>query len=688
MVIYMELKKIKRINRKTTLIIVIIILLGIYQLFSNGVFSCSIETDDSTLSKVEYKAILLDEPETRNSLLVTERLSYESGVGNDGNNLATLRRELPNNFIDNVTIFYYKNYVKKIGNGTEKLCTKIKAAWNCSSQSDEYIENSSLEIENNQAVINIITDKHDLEDYVYEVEYTVRNVASRYNDASELYLSIFKGDGISSDIYYLDYLSVEILIANKDMPKKGNYIYHTYGSDCFIYDVAESDTKNPGYHTFFFEADEDTMNFNILKEHPHISFSLLAFNSDKSIFTENLHSYDIKKTDYLDIALNRINTHKNLVKDYNFEASIKDYVLMVSIVISLIVLFFVFKWDNKARKKCNIKRKNTDIQYYRDIPSDLDPYFAANLVFIKEKEKPDIKNIYGAMLLNLEKKGYIDLQKIKNDEESDQNNIILKSLYIPNSKTNKNGKQLECLSPNEKRYLNLIIKYIGDDDYITFNDFQDCFLIDESAVSKFNKKLKDSVVEIGIKQNYFNDEKYDAFKTKGLLLSKRFLAIAIILLFLSSFTLNDIKIYVFKTSFYVVLITLIMCSIYLNICSKKYISLTEFGKEEYAKWRALYNFINEGTLLKEKELLDATLWEQYLVYATAFGISEKVSDSLELFDQDNIKNPILFDILYRQQLYTDLYDLPENCPQKRLLKSKYGLFSEFEEDNEINEKKE
>jgi uncharacterized membrane protein len=58
--------------------------------------------------------------------------------------------------------------------------------------------------------------------------------------------------------------------------------------------------------------------------------------------------------------------------------------------------------------------------------------------------------------------------------------------------------------------------------------------------------------------------------------------------------------------------------------------LLKFGEDEYAKWRGLYNFLNSNTLINERTVIELPLWEKYLIYATAFGISEKVINALKI----------------------------------------------------------
>jgi uncharacterized membrane protein len=53
------------------------------------------------------------------------------------------------------------------------------------------------------------------------------------------------------------------------------------------------------------------------------------------------------------------------------------------------------------------------------------------------------------------------------------------------------------------------------------------------------------------------------------------------------------------------------------------------GRLLCAKWENFYKFLNDMTLMRDKAPSDIVLWEQYLVYATAFGIAGKVRDSMK-----------------------------------------------------------
>ena len=90
-------------------------------------------------------------------------------------------------------------------------------------------------------------------------------------------------------------------------------------------------------------------------------------------------------------------------------------------------------------------------------------------------------------------------------------------------------------------------------------------------------------------------------------------------------------------------IALIYRAIYFNVKSHELLLLTQYGVDERAKWYGLYNFLNSDTLMNEKDINDITIWEKYLIYATAFGISDKVIKAIKIRAVDlNIdQSPIL-----------------------------------------------
>src|SRR5699024_8390006 len=106
--------------------------------------------------------------------------------------------------------------------------------------------------------------------------------------------------------------SGEILIPQKDMPQKGNYIAHTFGTNNHTFKYNESDSINPGYHTFYFNLNKNDLKFKNYNQ--YLEFTLLSFNEDKHIFTDyapdNYYSNDV----YLEEAKDALQEYDNLLK--------------------------------------------------------------------------------------------------------------------------------------------------------------------------------------------------------------------------------------------------------------------------------------------------------------------------------------------------------------------------------------
>jgi len=57
--------------------------------------------------------------------------------------------------------------------------------------------------------------------------------------------------------------------------------------------------------------------------------------------------------------------------------------------------------------------------------------------------------------------------------------------------------------------------------------------------------------------------------------------------------------------------------------------LSDIGKEELAEVMGLKKYLDEFTLIAEREITETVIWKDYIVYATLFGIADKVIKQLE-----------------------------------------------------------
>ncbi len=63
------------------------------------------------------------------------------------------------------------------------------------------------------------------------------------------------------------------------------------------------------------------------------------------------------------------------------------------------------------------------------------------------------------------------------------------------------------------------------------------------------------------------------------------------------------------------------------------------GIDEIAKWKGLKKYMQEFSMLDKREVPEIAIWEYFLVFATVFGIADKVLEQLKIVYPD-IENTI------------------------------------------------
>lgn len=477
------------------------------------------------------------------------------------------------------------------------------------------------------------------EKMTFEIEYEMSNAAFRYNDCSDLYIAMYSGETTK----YLESFDAEILIPNKDMPRDGNYKAVTFGTNEGTFPFSESATKNPGYYTFSFNLSEDDLKFKSWNE--YIEFDLVSYGEDKHIFTEHAPNNWYSNDNVLDEIWEEQEYYLNAPARYQ---KIKLTILAVCLSLSLIVVITAIGKPRKFKKRYPSYSDGDSKDIYRDIPDDLDPKFAAALVFAKEKKPEDDAGVYSAILLSLARKRYVDIQEIGTDDAL----IIVKEdeteeyfEYCKKLEEHQLAIQAdpslsyfegpikpvdtrEPLSISEQYYLNLIEHHTADG-YITMSTLQNRISSDYSYTANFAKNIKKSVVDNGVSLGYF--QKATWLEPKILL--KNAASLRYFLGGLSLFAGLIIAATPAGIAYgapFILGATFILSGMYLKSQAHKYVLLTEFGEQEYQKWHGLYNFLTSDTLISERTVIELPLWEKYLIYATAFGIPEKVIAAIKI----------------------------------------------------------
>lgn len=606
----------------------------------------NLSNDYARITDVDYKAVVVDEPNEEAKIIVTERLTYDIHAASKNNLFWELWRELPESEIDGLKNEYKINYVREIhedGSSTS-YAESPKLYW----YDNDYIDTANglgpgkwyyskgpyNEYRRQYECVLFYVDGLYREEVTFEIQYEMTNAAFRYLDCSNLYLTFYSEETIN----YLESFNAEVLFPIDEMPRAGNYYAHSYGTNAYELPIEESRTLNPGYYTFRINLDESDLKFNPYTQ--YIEFSFVSYGADKHIFTEyapnNMYSYDN--------ALEEIkNEHIIFMEECEAYEDKKFSILGWSILISTILLIYSFYQKGKIRKKYNFFEPSVKLDYYREIPKDLDPSFVADLVFCKTTN-PKKEDGYSAIILSLVRKGYIELQKVDTHKDWTLKNTKIFVKHKPkkialNSQAvsviaNLNSdepteEELEPLTRTEELYFNLIVKHSYGLEF-TMDNFQKRVSRDLSGTDTFIKNMENSTAEIGVSEGYFQRPKYDEAKKALNNKASTILILGIFIMVFFNFISIQTQYGLAYGAYFILGIACIISYFILNKIANESVLLTPKGEDAYQQWRGLYNFLNSSTLMYERTHIELPIWEKYLVYATAFGISKKVIKVLKI----------------------------------------------------------
>ena len=710
----------------------------------------SISNDYCRITEMDYKAVVVDEPDSEGKIVVTERITFDVHAASKSNPFWELWRDLCEDWVDGVQVHYKVNSVKQIlpdGTAVEwpespelywddydyvKENTRLGPGkwYHSEGPYSEYLEQYEC--------VFFYVDGLYREKVTFEIEYEMYNAVLRYNDCSDLYIAMYSGDTTR----YLEKFNAQILIPEKDMPREGNYKATTYGTNAGSFPIEESKTKNPGYHTFSFSLTEDDLKFKSWNE--YIEFDLVSYGEDKHIFAENASQNYYSNDDVLDEVWEEQEYYVNAPARYN---KMKTTVFVVCLIIATLVLLLSISKIVRLKRKYSSDKSVDKNTTFRDIPSDLDPKFANALVFCRDKKPEYDSGVYSSILLSLARKKYIDIVetsysdamiivnedflpkttpviperpenpyantycneygyngvdddidiqhrehenvRILNGEpessrkprvydeigfmnetqateqsygqgerqsrtySSFNDSAILppsyesersynyESSYEPNYNQNICAENtieetdsvvpkepLEPLTVNEEHYFKLILRHTRDGN-IRMSTFQNRVATDYDYTRSFARNVKKSVIDIGIGQGYFQKANWLA-PQQELASSSTIMLVFGVIIALANFIIYQTPLELAFGGPLLLATTFIIMGLYQKSQSHKFALLTQFGEQEYVKWRGLYNFLKSDTLLKERTIVELPLWEKYLVYATAFGISEKVISAIKI----------------------------------------------------------
>lgn len=272
---------------------------------------------------------------------------------------------------------------------------------------------------------------------------------------------------------------------------------------------------------------------------------------------------------------------------------------ILGVVLSIILMKKLFKYKKQLQDAPNFK-PTMPSKYYRDIPNEkASPAQAAFVYYFKTSSlSTHIPNVISATILDLCVKKYLTFEML-----ADKKNEL---------KITLTANMDSSLLPKEELLIYQMLEKVSVKKEFTMKEFEKyCKNHSSSFLKQYNLIAPYAKNEVELQGNYDKNliKQYENWSAKG---------VGFVFLSIASFAMI------------VNIIPSILCSVYCFKIAGKYHTLTQKGVDEKEAWIGLKNYMEDFSMMNEKEVPELVLWEKYLVFATAFGISDKVLKQLKV----------------------------------------------------------
>lgn len=438
------------------------------------------------------------------------------------------------------------------------------------------------------------------EKVAFYLEYVVANAVVMHNDVAELYFP-FIGDKFSDDI---DNVNVQVFLPAADT--SNNFRIWAHGPLSGEINKYQNENKeNIGLIASIKDLKANT-GFDIR----------VTFDKSLILVPQFLHHSNEDALDkILEVENKRAddaNAKRKKIKAVYYSIKYAAIGYLIFLIVMWIYIYVKFDKEYKADFKNKYNREFID-DYNVEV---IDYLFNKNIT----------PNAMSASIMNLVYKKNISVEEIPSDKKKKEYTFKL---------LNK-----ENLSKSEEYLIEFLFDTVGNGSEFTTKKLKD-YAKSTSSYSTFTSKYstwKNNVIKEGQQQNFY--ESNTKIKFIGLI-------IALIggLIFVTNILCNtDILIA------YAIIIPIVIFAIYIMTFNRR----TKSGNEDYAKWKAFKNFLNDFGTFDIKELPEIALWERYMVYATIFGLAKKVQKSMNVYIQELDPNGTLYPYYYNSWMYYDL----------------------------------
>ncbi|MBQ7881908.1 MAG: DUF2207 domain-containing protein, partial [Treponema sp.] len=437
----------------------------------------------------------------------------------------------------------------------------------------------------------------------YKIEYKVENAVTKYNDYAELYWQLL-GDNFEIDASEITGTIV--------LPANAN---------------SKEDIKVWGHI-------EDLNGTIYVTDLNKIEFEVNRYSSNTMLEVRTLFPTEMltsaARTKNVEILQTVIAEETKWAEEANARredkiATITGFIALIGLVLDVVFIITIVRANKNPIRNQKKFVPEQQMEYFRDIPrKTATPGEAINLLqknMTKYLNTDGLGKVFSAALLNLKLKGYLEFEvdETKNDKEKISIKIAKKS----------NAEEL--FSEEKEIYAFLDQATLRKEERVlTLKELQKAIKSNPEKIEKLSKGMGENINNNLIKENLLDEKQAKEHESS--------LGIAIIQsIFLAMFIFMALIIVITEGIGFNNLLkaTLILTPILGLISVVKKVKIlrrtnpyTQKGVNEIEEWKALKKYMEDFSLLDEKEVPDIVIWEKFLVYATAFGIAEKVIKQL------------------------------------------------------------
>ena len=444
-------------------------------------------------------------------------------------------------------------------------------------------------------------DYEEVRDFI--ISYTVKSPVKKYADCSEIYWQLVPKD-FAVPIYHASAtVKLPSAVSNKD-----NLRAWAHGPLNGLVEIVDESTVNYEVDNI----DEETM-FEIRVATLEDVYPMAANVIDEA----KLDSILAEEQEFADDANSARQRNAFLLKLKN----IGLYILN-----GFIIVFAAVKMVSNFNKLSTIKKYKPvmEVKYFRDLPDEKASPADAAYFYYFNKMSGQVDKILSATIMSLANKGWIGMHLIRGEKKTFGKKDDIVEITIK-----EKGKELTKDEQKVYDFLKSVPK--ESETTFTLDQFKKKCESSPTKLQKLLENFEKTAKENAIANKLFSKDDEEIHNDCWIGLGVYVTAFCMMVLAFGT---------QFETLAIINMILLGINIVMLLILQRRRNGLNQAGVDMQNKWRGLKNYMEEFSLLKDKEIPDLVLWEHYLVYATVFGIADKVVDQLktiypDAFNPDN-----------------------------------------------------